>query len=94
MPEKPPPLTPPPQSGRGEPPPSQDPGTSISGREGAPSPAPRGRDGEGAARPHLILPVGTQVVSRIDLRDARGNVVCPAGAVGEVIQAPLDGTHS
>lgn len=47
-----------------------------------------------AARPHLILPVGTQVVSRIELRDARGNVICPAGAVGEVILAPLDGTHS
>lgn len=46
------------------------------------------------ARPHLILPVGTQVVSRIELRDARGTVLCPAGAVGEVIQAPLDGTHS
>jgi hypothetical protein len=46
------------------------------------------------SRPHLILPVGTQVVSRIELRDARGNVICPAGAVGEVILAPLDGTHS
>lgn len=44
--------------------------------------------------PHLILPVGTQVVSRTELRDSRGNVLCPAGAVGEVIQAPLDGTHS
>jgi hypothetical protein len=53
--------------------------------------AERGAEG---ARPHLILPVGTQVVSRIELRDARGNVLCPAGAVGEVIQAPLDGTHS
>lgn len=49
---------------------------------------------ESASRPHLILPVGTQVVSRIELRDARGTVLCPAGAVGEVIQAPLDGTHS
>src|SRR5215210_7855043 len=47
-----------------------------------------------AARPHLILPIGTQVVSRVELRDSRGNVICPAGAVGEVIQAPLDGTHS
>jgi predicted nucleotidyltransferase len=46
------------------------------------------------SRPHLILPVGTQVVSRIELRDARGNVICPAGAVGEVILALLDGTHS
>jgi hypothetical protein len=45
-------------------------------------------------RPHLILPVGTQVVSRIELRDSRGTVLCPAGAVGEIIQAPLDGTHA
>jgi len=44
--------------------------------------------------PHLILPIGTQVVSRIEKRDGFGNLLCPAGAVGEVIQAPLDGTHS
>lgn len=49
---------------------------------------------EKGAKPHLILPVGTQVVSRIELRDSRGTVLCPAGAVGEIIQAPLDGTHA
>lgn len=41
-----------------------------------------------------ILPIGTQVVSRVEIRDARGNVVCPAGAVGRVVEAPLDGTHA
>ena len=48
----------------------------------------------GSLRPHLILPVGTQVVSRVEVRDARGTVLCPAGAVGEVVKAPADGTHS
>lgn len=49
---------------------------------------------KGSPKPHLILPVGTQVVSRIELRDSRGTILCPAGAVGEIIQAPLDGTHA
>lgn len=47
-----------------------------------------------ALRPHLILPAGTQVVSRIEVRDARGAVLCPAGAVGVIVRAPADGTHS
>jgi hypothetical protein len=29
-----------------------------------------------------ILAIGTQVVSRVEIRDARGNVVGPTGAVG------------
>jgi predicted nucleotidyltransferase len=45
-------------------------------------------------RPHLILPVGTQVVSRIGIRDAKGTVLCPEGAVGVVVKAPADGTHA
>ena len=45
-------------------------------------------------RPHLILPVGTQVVSRIGIRDAKGIVLCPEGAVGVVVKAPADGTHA
>ena len=45
-------------------------------------------------RPHLILPVGTQVVSRIEIRDAKGAVLCPEGAVGVVVKAPADGTHA
>ena len=47
-----------------------------------------------SSAPRLILPVGTQVVTRIEKRDRAGTLLCPAGAVGEVIQAPLDGTHS
>lgn len=46
------------------------------------------------ARPHLILPVGTQVVSRIEIRDSKGTVLCPEGAVGVVVKAPADGTHA
>ncbi|HWM91936.1 MAG TPA: nucleotidyltransferase domain-containing protein [Thermoanaerobaculia bacterium] len=46
------------------------------------------------ARPHLILPVGTQIVSRIEIRDSKGTVLCPEGAVGVVVKAPADGTHS
>jgi len=43
---------------------------------------------------HLILPIGTRVVTRIDQCDASGAVVRAAGAVGEVVQAPADATHS
>ena len=42
----------------------------------------------------LILPVGTQVVSRIEIRDSRGTVLCPEGAVGVIVKAPADGTHA
>jgi hypothetical protein len=42
----------------------------------------------------LILPVGTHVVSRIEIRDAKGTILCPEGAVGVVARAPADGTHA
>jgi len=45
-------------------------------------------------RPHLILPVGTQVVSAVEVRDSRGHLLCPAGAVGVIVKAPADGTHA
>jgi uncharacterized protein len=41
-----------------------------------------------------ILPIGTHVVVRIEVRDSRGDVVCPAGAVGTILKAPIDGTHA
>lgn len=34
------------------------------------------------------------MVSRIEIRDAKGDVLCPEGAVGVVVKAPADGTHS
>ena len=44
--------------------------------------------------PHLILPVGTQVVVLIEARGTDGKPVHPRGAVGVVIQAPADYWHS
>jgi uncharacterized protein len=43
---------------------------------------------------HLILPIGAQVVSRVEVKDSAGQVAAPSGAVGEIIQAPDDGSHS
>jgi uncharacterized protein len=42
----------------------------------------------------LILAVGTQVVSRVEVRNASGALLCPVGAVGTVVQAPDDATLS
>ena len=43
---------------------------------------------------HLIIPTGTQVVSRVEVRDAAGVIVCPLGAAGVIVKAPEDATHS
>jgi predicted nucleotidyltransferase len=40
--------------------------------------------------PHLILPVGTQVVSLTEVRGPDGTPIHPRGAVGVVMQAPSD----
>jgi predicted nucleotidyltransferase len=42
----------------------------------------------------LIIPVGTQVVTRVELRDARGQTVRARGAVGVIAQAPDDAAHA
>ncbi len=44
--------------------------------------------------PHLILPLGTQVVALTEVRRADGSVAHPRGAAGEVIQSPADAWHS
>lgn len=43
---------------------------------------------------HLILPVGTQVVTRRAVATGAGVPTCPAGAVGEVVGAPADYSHA
>lgn len=48
----------------------------------------------GAQSTPLILPTGTQVVSRVELRDAAGTVTCHIGAAGVIVKAPEDATHS
>ncbi len=41
---------------------------------------------------NLIIPVGTQIVTRSAITDARGETLCPPGAVGVIVTAPLDGS--
>lgn len=41
-----------------------------------------------------ILPVGTQVVTTVDLRGDAGGVRVPRGALGTILKAPSDATHS
>lgn len=43
---------------------------------------------------HLILPVGTQVVTRRAVAMGAGVPICPAGAVGQVVGAPADWSHA
>lgn len=43
---------------------------------------------------NLILPVGTQVVARIEVKTAEGVAVCLPGAVGEIVQSPTDNSHT
>ena len=52
------------------------------------------RTARAAASTHLIIPTGTQVVSRVEVRAASGAVVCPLGAAGVVVRAPDDATHA
>ena len=42
----------------------------------------------------IILPVGTQVVTSVDLRQPGGEPDLPRGAVGVVVVAPTDAEHS
>ncbi|MBA3247158.1 MAG: nucleotidyltransferase domain-containing protein [Pyrinomonadaceae bacterium] len=43
---------------------------------------------------HLIIPVGTQIVTLVEVRGNAGDLVLPRGAVGVVETAPLDQSHS
>ncbi len=45
-------------------------------------------------KPHLILPLGTQVVVRQAVTTGAGAVLCAAGSEGEVVGAPADHTHA
>ena len=43
--------------------------------------------------PNLIIPIGTQVVSRVELKDSQEQTICLRGAVGVIIYAPTDNSH-
>ncbi len=42
---------------------------------------------------NLILPVGTQVVSRIEVKNAAEELLCFRGAVGTIVESPTDNSH-
>src|SRR5579883_1203437 len=44
--------------------------------------------------PNVIVPVGTQVVTRIELRAREGQLDRPKGALAEVVKSPVDNFHS
>jgi hypothetical protein len=44
--------------------------------------------------PHLILPVGTQVVSLVEIRAKNGQPLRRSGAVGKIVKSPLDNEHA
>lgn len=43
---------------------------------------------------NLILPVGTQVVSRVEVKTSTGAVACLRGAVGVITKSPTDNSHA
>ncbi|MBD3885287.1 nucleotidyltransferase domain-containing protein [Phormidium tenue FACHB-886] len=43
---------------------------------------------------NLILPQGTQVVTRIEVKTSTGTLVCLRGAVGAIVKAPTDNSHT
>ena len=44
--------------------------------------------------PNLIIPVGTQVVSRIAVKNENNEIFCPQGGVGVIIDSPTDNSHT
>ena len=44
--------------------------------------------------PNLIIPVGTQVVSRIEVKNKNNEIFCPQGGVGVIIHSPTDNSHT
>ena len=44
--------------------------------------------------PNLIIPVGTQVVSRIEIKNAADEILCLKGAVGVIVKSPTDNSHA
>jgi hypothetical protein len=44
--------------------------------------------------PHLILPVGTRIVTRVEVKTDAARTLRPVGAVAEIIVVPTDALHS
>lgn len=48
----------------------------------------------GQLNPHLILPVGTQIVTLVEIRGRNGEPLRRRGAVGKIVKAPTDNKHA
>lgn len=44
--------------------------------------------------PNLIVPVGTQVVTRVEIKNSTGEILCLRGAVAVVVKSPTDNSHT
>lgn len=44
--------------------------------------------------PNLILPVGTQVVTLVEIRERNGEAKRRSGTVGKIVKSPLDHSHA
>ncbi|MBS2006567.1 MAG: nucleotidyltransferase domain-containing protein [Cyanobacteria bacterium SZAS TMP-1] len=49
---------------------------------------------DSSLNPQLILPVGTQVVTLIDVRGLHGGAERRSGEVGKIVKSPLDNNHA
>src|SRR5205807_359346 len=66
----------------------------VAARTDGHDPGRTGPMSEASPNPHLILPVGTQVVTSVEVKGADGKPIHPRGAVGVVVQAPSDYWHA
>lgn len=48
----------------------------------------------GEPQPSLIIPAGTQIVTRVEIKGSDGKPVRPKGTVGRIITAPTDHLHT
>ena len=44
--------------------------------------------------PNLVLPVGTRIVTRVEVKTDAARALRPVGAVAEIVAIPADALHS
>ena len=47
-----------------------------------------------SVNPNLIVPAGTQVVTRVEIKNSPGEILCLRGAVAVVVKSPTDNSHA
>src|SRR5262249_15907350 len=51
-------------------------------------------DSDRPSAPELVLPIGTRVVTRVEVKTDAARAHRPVGAVGEIVATPADAFHS